>query len=99
MLACADRAATDLRLPMRVTTNDCLHPDPREQQARIAVAALLLAQRMNPANAVRHAAAQRDIAAPADHAIDHLAGLLAARPRYATRRGHYQPYGLRHASR
>jgi len=75
--------------------NDCIHSDPLMQQARQAVAELLQACRTNPANAERDSIA----ALPADAAIDHLAGLLAVRPRYASRRGHYEPYGLRHASR
>ncbi|MGO4701348.1 hypothetical protein [Dyella sp. 2RAB6] len=75
--------------------NDCIHSDPLVHQARQAVAELLLACRMNHANTARGSATS----APADTAIDHLADLLAARPRYATRRGHYQPFGLRHTSR
>ena len=92
MLPPADPAATTLALRKRVMKNDCIHSDPLVHEARKAVADLLLACRIqharNPALPV-----------PADAAIEHLADLLASRPAYASRRGHYQPFGLRHGSR
>ena len=75
--------------------NDCIHSDPLVHEARKAVADLLLTCRMRHANAARGIATP----VPADAAIDQLANLLATRPRYASRRGHYQPFGLRHSPR
>lgn len=94
---------------MRAMKNEGIHLDPRVQQARMSIARQLFAHRVDhlkaakaePTSACANAkAAMTDAEAnegERTRAVDHVAELLAARPRYASRRGHYLPYGLRTA--
>lgn len=95
---------------MHAMKNDDLHFDPRVQQARMSVARQLFAHQVDHLKAAK-AAPQPEDGSPAPrapgadtsddertHAVAQLTELLAARPRYGSRRGHYLPYGLRAAA-
>lgn len=92
---------------MHAMKNDDLHLAPRVQQARMSVARQLFAHQVDHLKAAK-AAPQPEEASAAPRAADtdtsddertravtQLTELLAARPRYSSRRGHYLPYGLR----
>lgn len=93
---------------MRAMKNDRTPLDPRVQQVRMCVAHQLFAHQADHLKTVRTEAASasenvtKAVAGSANDderrlAVDRVSDLLAVRPRYTSRRGHYLPYGLRAA--
>jgi hypothetical protein len=89
---------------MRAMKNDDLHLEPHVRAARMSIARQLFAHQVDYLKSTVAAQASDSAVATATgndandertRAVDHVTGLLTARPRHTSRRGHYLPYGLR----
>jgi uncharacterized protein YciW len=86
--------------------NDDLHLEPHVREARMSIARQLFAHQADYLKSAATTAARESDGTMPDadanddertRAVGHVAELLAAHPRYTSRRGHYLPYGLRAA--